>query len=139
MSSQIKGKAHRASPFFSPANKESEPLIRPERRDLIIYERHRHRLAQIRKHDHPVAILLACALRHLSERQLDLALIHPQNHLVRIDSFPDLRPPMFVELMRIVIEKNLVGKKRVLTTLPIPYGNGILLGGLWRAGPGKHQ
>jgi hypothetical protein len=84
-------------------------------------------MSQIREDDHAVTIVRACALRHLAQRQLHLPLIHPEDDLMAIDGLPYLRPPVLVELMRIVIEEYLVGIKRVLSLLPITDGRRILL------------
>src|SRR5216683_8067166 len=102
-------------------------LVIPKRRNLVLHKRHSLRMPQIREHHHPIPIVLARTLAHLPQSQLHLPLIHPQDHAVLIDGLPYLRPPVLVQLMRVVVEQNLVRIERVLPRLPIPHRHRILL------------
>src|SRR6185437_15153357 len=106
----------------------SKTLIRAEGGDLVVHKSDRHRMAKVREDYQPVAIVLADALADLPQGQFDLALVHAEDDLMRIDSLPDLRAPVLVELVWIVVEEDLVGVEGILPGLAIADGDGVLFG-----------
>src|SRR6185312_8321637 len=107
-------------------------LFRSNRNRLIMLKHNRYRMIVVVVPNRTIADRIGAWLDDLPKRHHRLVLTHAGNNFMLVDMRPRIRAPMRVRDVRIDIEKYLVGRKRIETTLVVAAGYSILR--LWIGG-----
>src|SRR6185312_11596771 len=108
-------------------------LFWSNRNRLIMLKHNRYRMIVVVVPNRTIANRIGAWLDNLPKRHHRLVLTHAGNNFVLVDMRPDIRAPMLVRDVRIVVEKNLVGGQGIKAALVIADRHSILrfwVGGL---------